>query len=88
MNDPIEITLPEDSIFRKLMGTPSTDIKETENTMTDEEYNELLKGFLEYSKKQALNNKPEVKLRKKIEMMEQSRQRETFKGLKKGFLTS
>lgn len=94
MSEPIEITLPENSIIRRIFeGKPAddekaTDVKEVEKTLTDEEYQEVLKGFLEQARKQAEANKPENKLRKRIALMEEHRQKACFRGLKKGFITS
>lgn len=94
MSDPIEITLPEDSIIRRIFeGKPegnevSTDIKDVEKTLTDEEYQEVLKGFLEQTRKHADANKPKNKLRKRIDIMEDYRKPVCYRGLKRGFLNS
>ena len=92
MSEPIEITLPESSIIRQIFEGVTNpegageDIKEVEKTMTDEEYQEMLKGFVEYARKQAEHNKPENKLRRKIEFMKDLRNKEMLKRKKKGFL--
>lgn len=92
---PIELTLPEDSIIRRIFEGPSgidekssENIKEVEKTLTDEEYDELMKKFLNHMRKQAEQNKPEVKLRSRLNSMAEHRQRAQFRGLKPGFLTS
>jgi hypothetical protein len=95
MSEPIEITLPEDSIIRRIFEGPngvdekaSGDIKEVEKTLTDEEYDELMKNFLDHMRKQSQHNSPENKMRRKLAMMAEHRQRAQFRGLKPGFLTS
>jgi hypothetical protein len=88
----IEVDLPEDSIFRKLMGLGAEDakvgeeIKDVEKTLSDEEYQKLLAGFLEFSRKQAEANKPENKLKRKLEEMKDARRPTMYRGLAKGFL--
>lgn len=91
---PIEITLPETSIIRQIFeasygeekNTEDNNIKEVEKTLTDEEYNELMKAFLDASRKQAENNKPENKIKRIIKEKEEERKRAQFKTLKPGFL--
>jgi hypothetical protein len=95
MSEPIEITLPEDSIIRRIFEGPkgidekaSDDIKEVEKTLTDEEYNELMSAFLNKMRIQSQSQNPENKMRRKLAMMAEHRQRAQFRGLKPGFLTS
>ena len=95
MSEPIEIELPKDSVIRRIFEGPTgadeksgEEIKEVEKTLTDEEYDELMKGFLHEMRKQAQMNNPENKLRRRIAAMAEHRQRAQFRGLKKGFLTS
>lgn len=93
-NEPIEITLPETSIIRQIFeasyGDEKNDenntVKEVEKTLTDEEYNELMKAFLDASRKQAERNKPENKIKRIIKEKEEERKRAQFKSLKPGFL--
>jgi hypothetical protein len=98
MSQTIEATLPEDSIIRKLIeaqtqpiqiaevANASEDIKEIEKTLTDEEYEDLMKKFMEHVRKQAEENTPKKKLERKIKMLEQQRKPVLFRDLKKGFL--
>ena len=97
MSEPIEITLPDDSIIRRIFEGPmgidekaSEDIKEVEKTLTDEEYNELMSAFLNKMRiqSQSQSQNPENKMRRKLAMMAEHRQRAQFRGLKPGFLTS
>ena len=97
MSQTIEATLPEDSIIRKLIEAQtqpiqiadekqSEDIKEVEKTLTDEEYEDLMKKFMEHVRKQAEENTPKKKLERKIKMLEEQRKPVLFRDLKKGFL--
>jgi len=97
MSQTIEATLPEDSIIRKLIEAQtqpiqiadekqSEDIKEVEKTLTDEEYEDLMKKFMEHVHKQQLENTPKKKLERKIKMLEEQRKPVLFRDLKKGFL--
>jgi len=80
--DPIEITLPETSIFRKLFEATSVDeknddnpIKEVEHTLTDDEYNQMMGEFLEKVRKQNELNKPENKIKRILKEKEEERKR-------------
>jgi hypothetical protein len=95
MSEPIEITLPQDSIFRKLFGSQSdteenvgAKIGEVEKTLTDDEYHEMLKAFLERGRREAEHNKPINKLHRAINKKADERKRVPFGGLKRGFLTA
>jgi hypothetical protein len=74
--EPIEITLPETSIFRKLIEKPIDDnVKEVDSTITDEEYNQMMKEFLERIRKQNEFNKPENKIKRILKAKEDERKR-------------
>jgi hypothetical protein len=75
-SEPIEITLPETSIFRKLIEKPIDDnVKEVDSTITDEEYNQMMKEFLERIRKQNVFNKPENKIKRILKAKEEERKR-------------
>jgi hypothetical protein len=93
MNNTVEIELPKDSLIRSLIEgkDPSigedSEIKGVEHTMSEEEYQQTLQEFLEFTRKQAEFNKPENKLHRKLEEMRDKRKRAMFQGLRSGFLT-
>ena len=72
----IEITLPEDSIFRKLVGENAV-----ETNLTDDDYNKLLSDFLN---KARISATPQAKIKEHIE--KQADQRKPLR-FRKGFLT-
>lgn len=81
----VNIELPTDSIIRKIFesanGNPS-EVKEHEETLTDTEYNELMSKFIQECREA---NDPNLRLKKKIKLMEESRKPQ-YGSLKKGFL--
>lgn len=86
MDNTVEIDLPETSVIRKLFESrivenenPENGIKEVESTLNDEEYNDMLKEFLEKLRKNEELNKPENRLRKKIMEKENERQKIAFR---------
>lgn len=95
MNDTIEIELPKDSLIRSLVegGQPDiigddSEIKQVQHTLTDEEYQTMLQQFTEHMRNQAEYNKPEHKLKRRLEEFREQRKPVMYRGLKKGFLES
>ncbi len=87
MSQTIEATLLEDSIIRKLIEAQTQPIQiADEKQSEDEEYEDLMKKFMEHVRKQAEENTPKKKLERKIKMLEQQRKPVLFRDLKKGFL--
>lgn len=94
MSDTVEASLPENSIIRKLLELQSgqlpegsSNVKEVETTISDEDYNIMLNEFLKKTRQAQENAKPENKLRRKIVSMEEHRKKAQFRDIKKGFLT-
>lgn len=79
----IEITLPEDSIFKQLFSThPETESKTVETGFTDEEYNKMMHEFLTKARISAL---PQTKIKEVIQKKADLRKPLKFR---KGFLNT
>lgn len=92
MNNTIEIELPKDSLIRTLVEGENKEvgedngITEVKETLTDEEYQTMLNGFLERLRNQQELNKPVNKLKRILEEKREQRKPAMYRGLKQGFL--
>ena len=79
----IEITLPEDSIFKQLFSThPETESNTVETGFSDEEYNKMMNNFLTKARISAL---PQTKIQEVIQKKADLRKPLRFR---KGFLNT
>ena len=81
----IEITLPEDSIFKQLFSSQTDSESKTgvvETGLSDEDYNRMMNDFLT---KVRVSQTPKAKIRARIESQEDGRKPLKFR---KGFLNA
>ena len=83
----VELQLNPNGVFNQIFGgAGASDVKEADSFLSNEDYNKLVKMFLDKQAKEKEFNEPKNKLKRAIEAKEEQRKPEVFRGLKKGFL--